>query len=148
MTACTIDFEPVGLRGKCRRNESLLACARRLGLGISSICGGKGTCHSCKVQVLSGTVSKPTSNELDAFTSQELKGGRRLACQTYPASDCKLTVPPESMTTPQRVQVEGLEITVHPEPPVRAYRLQLAAPSLSAPQADADRLLEALNQQH
>jgi len=52
------------------------------------------------------------------------------------------------MTTPQRVQVEGLEITVHPEPPVRAYRLQLAAPSLSAPQADADRLLEALNQQH
>jgi len=148
MAACTIDFEPVGRRGKCRRNESLLACARRLGVGISSICGGKGTCHSCKVQVLSGTVSKPTSNELDAFTSQELKGGRRLACQTYPTSDCKLTVPPESMTTPQRVQVEGLEITVHPEPPVRAYRLQLAAPSLSAPQADADRLLEALNQQH
>jgi len=148
MTACTIDFEPVGRRGKCRRNESLLACAHRLGVGISSICGGQGTCHSCKVQVLSGTVSKPTSNELDAFTSQELKGGRRLACQTYPTSDCKLTVPPESMTTPQRVQVEGLEITVHPEPPVRAYRLQLAAPSLSAPHADADRLLEVLNQQH
>ena len=148
MTAFTIDFEPVGLRRKCRRNESLLACARRLGVGISSTCGGKGMCHSCQVQVLSGTVSKPTSSELDAFTSQELKEGWRLACQTYPTSDCKLTVPPESMTTPQRVQVEGLEITVHPEPPVRAYRLQLAAPSLSAPKADADRLLDALNQQH
>jgi uncharacterized 2Fe-2S/4Fe-4S cluster protein (DUF4445 family) len=46
------------------------------------------------------------------------------------------------------VPSEGLEITVHPEPPVRAYHLQLAAPSLSALQADADRLLEALNQQH
>ena len=148
MTAFTIDFEPVGLRGKCRRNESLLACARRLGVGISSICGGQGTCHSCKVQILSGTVSKPTSNEPEVFTSQELKEGWRLACQTYPTSDCKLTVPPESMTTPQRVQVEGLEITVHPEPPVQAYRLQLAAPSLSAPRADADRLLQALNQQH
>jgi uncharacterized 2Fe-2S/4Fe-4S cluster protein (DUF4445 family) len=100
------------------------------------------------VQVLSGTVSKPTSNERKVFTSQELKDGWRLACQTYPRSDVKLTVPAESMTTPQRVQVEGLEITVRPEPPVRAYRLQLAAPSLSAPQADADRLLEALNQQH
>jgi uncharacterized 2Fe-2S/4Fe-4S cluster protein (DUF4445 family) len=100
------------------------------------------------VQILSGTVSKPTSNELEAITSQELKEGWRLACQTYPISDCKLTVPPESMTTPQRVQVEGLEITVHPEPPVRAYRLRLEAPSLSAPHADADRLLEALNQQH
>ncbi len=148
MTACTIDFEPLGRRGECQDNESVLACAHRLGVGISSVCGGQGTCHSCKVQVLSGTVSKPTSSELEAFTSQELKGGWRLACQTYPTSDCKLTVPPESMTTPQRVQVEGLEITVHPEPPVQAYRLQLAAPSLSDPRADADRLLEALNQQH
>ena len=148
MTICTIDFEPVGRRGECRRNESLLACAHRLGVGISSICGGKGTCHSCRVQVLSGTVSKPTSKEREAFTSQELKDGWRLACQTYPRSDVKLNVPAESMTTPQRLQVEGLEIRVRPEPPVRAYRLQLAAPSLAAPQGDADRLLKALNQQH
>jgi uncharacterized 2Fe-2S/4Fe-4S cluster protein (DUF4445 family) len=148
MTAFTIDFEPVGRRGKCQTNESLQTCARRLGVGISSLCGGKGTCHSCKVQVLSGTVSEPTSKELEAFTSQELKGGWRLACQTYPTSDCKLTVPPESMTAPQRVQVEGLEITVQPEPSVRGYRLRLAPPSLSAPHADADRLLDALNQQH
>jgi len=148
MTACTIDFEPVGRRGECQSNESFLACARRLGVGISSVCGGKGTCHSCKIQVLSGTVSKPTPNEHEAFTSQELKEGWRLACQTYPLSDCKLTVPPESMTTTQRVQVEGLEVKVPPEPPVRAYRIQMEAPSLSAPDADADRLLQALNQQY
>ncbi|MGA7678443.1 MAG: ASKHA domain-containing protein [Dehalococcoidia bacterium] len=148
MTACTIDFEPVGRRGECQSNESLLACARRLGVGISSVCGGKGTCHSCKVQVLSGSVSKPMPNEIEAFTSQELKEGWHLACQTYPLSDCKLTVPPESMTTTQRVQVEGLEVKVHPEPPVRAYRLKMKAPSLSAPDADADRLLQALNQQY
>ena len=148
MTACNIDFEPVGRRGECQRNESLLACARRLGVGISSICGGKGTCHSCQVQVLSGTVSKPTSSELEVFTPQELKEGWRLACQTYPRSDVRLNVPAESMTTPQRIQVEGLEVTVPPEPPVQAYHLQLAAPSLAAPQADADRLIKALNQQH
>jgi uncharacterized 2Fe-2S/4Fe-4S cluster protein (DUF4445 family) len=148
MAICTIDFEPVGRRGKCRSNESLLACARRLGVGISSVCGGKGTCHSCKVQVLRGTVSKPTHSEIETFSPRELKEGWRLACQTYPTSDCKLMVPAESMTTPQRLQVEGLEVTVRPEPPVRAYRLKLAAPSLAAPQADADRLLEALNQQN
>ncbi|MFC1932575.1 ASKHA domain-containing protein [Chloroflexota bacterium] len=148
MTAFIIDFEPVGRRGECRKNESLLACARRLGVGISSICGGEGTCYSCKVQVLSGTVSEPMSNELEVFSLQELKHGWRLACQTYPTSDCKLNVPAESMTIPQRVQVEGLEITVRPEPPVQAYHLQLVAPSLSAPQADADSLLEALNQQY
>ena len=148
MTACTIEFEPVGRRGECQRDESLLACARRFGVGISSICGGKGTCHSCQVQVLNGTVSKPTSNEGETFTSQELKDGWRLACQTYPVSNVKLAVPAESMTTPQRVQVEGLEIKVHPEPPVQAYRLQLSPPSLAKPRADVDRLLEALNRQY
>jgi uncharacterized 2Fe-2S/4Fe-4S cluster protein (DUF4445 family) len=148
MTDFTIDFEPVGLRGKCRKKESLLACARQLGVGINSICGGKGTCHACRVQVLSGTVSKPTPNEYEAFTPQELKEGWRLACQTYPTSDCKIAVPAESMTTPQRLQVEGLEVKVSLEPSVRVYRLQLSAPSLEAPQADADRLLKALNQQH
>jgi uncharacterized 2Fe-2S/4Fe-4S cluster protein (DUF4445 family) len=148
MTAFTIDFEPIGRRGECQKNESILACARQLGVGINSICGGEGICHSCKVQVLSGTVSKPTPNEHEAFTSQELKEGWRLACQTYPASDCKIAVPTESMTTPQRVQAEGLEVKVPPEPSVRVYRLQLSAPSLETPQADADRLLEALKQQH
>ncbi len=148
MADFTIDFEPVGRRGECRRSESLLACARQLGVGINSICGGEGICHSCKVQVLSSIVSKPTPNEHEAFTSQELKDGWRLACQTYPASDCKIAVPTESMTTAQRVQTEGLEVKVSPEPSVQVYRLQLSAPSLEAPQADADRLLEALNQQH
>ncbi len=148
MTAFTIDFEPVGRRGECRKNESLLDCARQLGVGINNICGGKGTCHSCKVQVLSGALSKPTPKEREEFNSRELQNGWRLACQTYPTSDCKITVPAESMTTPQRVQVEGLEVKVSPEPPVRGYRLQLATPSLEAPQADDDRLLEALNQQH
>jgi len=148
MTLYQIDFEPIGKRGQCQDNESLLACAHRLGVGIISLCGGKGTCHSCKVRVLSGTVSEPTSNELEVFSAQELEDGWRLACQTYPISDGKLSVPAESVTTPQRIQVEGLEITVHPEPPVRAYHLQLPTPSLSHPQADADRLLQALNQQH
>jgi uncharacterized 2Fe-2S/4Fe-4S cluster protein (DUF4445 family) len=100
------------------------------------------------VQVLNGTVSELTSNELKAFSPQELKSGWRLACQTYPHSNCKVSIPAESMTTTQRVQVEGLEIKVQPEPPVRAYRLQLTAPSLSAPQADTDSLLKVLNQQY
>ncbi|MFW6102076.1 MAG: ASKHA domain-containing protein [Chloroflexota bacterium] len=148
MADFTIDFEPVGRRGECQKNESLLACARQLGVGINSICGGKGTCDSCKVQVISGTVSKPTPNEHAAFTPQELKEGWRLACQTYPTNNCKIAVPTESMTTPQRVQVEGLELKVSPEPSVRVYQIKLSAPSLEDSQADADRLLEALNQQH
>ncbi len=148
MKTHTINFEPLGLSGRCRTNESLLACAHRLGVGIISLCGGKGNCHSCQVQVLSGTVSEPTPNELETLSSQQLKEGWRLACQTYPTSDGKLSLPPNSLTTLQRVQVEGQEVTVPPEPAVTAYQLKLSAPSLADPQADAGRLLESLNQQH
>ena len=148
MTAYIVDFQPAGRRGQCQDNESLWACARRLGVGISNVCVGAGTCHSCKVRVLNGTVSEPVSGELEVFSSQELHDGWRLACQTYPLADCKLLIPPESMTASQRMQVEGLEVTVPLEPPVRACHLQLSTPSLSDLQADAKRLLEALSRQH
>lgn len=148
MTVYIVYFEPVGRKGECRANQSLLDCAHRLSMGIASLCGGQGTCHSCKVQLLSGTVSAPTGNEREVFSSEELKDGWRLACQTYPASDCRLYVPSESMTTTQRTQVEGLEITVAPEPPVQAYHLKLTGPSLSNPQPDAEHLLQELKHQH
>ena len=148
MESYTAGFEPIGRRGECRSGESLLACARRLGVGLNSVCGGHGTCRSCKVRIVSGTVSEPTSTEMEAFSTQDLADGWRLACQTYPTGDCKLSVPPESMSTSQRIQVEGLEQEVEVQPPVQAYRPELSPPSLSDLQADADRLLEALNEQH
>jgi uncharacterized 2Fe-2S/4Fe-4S cluster protein (DUF4445 family) len=148
MAVYTIDFEPLGRREQCRDGESLLACALRCGIGISTVCGGHGICHTCRVQLLSGTASEPSSSELEAFSAPELNEGWRLACQTYPTSDCKLSIPPESMTTAQRTQVEGQAVEVEPEPAVRAYHIELAAPSLTDPEADAERLLRALKQEH
>ena len=148
MTLYRVDFEPVGRRGQCPAGQSLLDCARQLGVDLASLCGGKGTCTRCKVQILAGQVSELASGEREALSSQELEDGYRLACQTYPLSDCKLRVSPESLTAPQRTQVEGLEVTVRPEPPVRAYQVQLPPPSLSDLRADAERVLEALEQQH
>ncbi len=143
-----INFQPIGRRGQCSADECLLDCARRLGVGISNVCGGQGTCYSCKIQLLSGTLSKPTTSEIEIFSPQELENGWRLACQAYPTSDCKLSVPPESMTTSQRTQVEGWEVDIPVEPSVRVYRVKLQPPSLSDLEADADRLLGALKQQH
>ncbi|MBI2829671.1 MAG: DUF4445 domain-containing protein [Chloroflexi bacterium] len=143
-----LDFQPLGRKDKCQQGESILACARRWGLGISSVCGGRGTCYTCRVQVTSGMLSEPTSSELEAFSAKELADGWRLACQAYPASNCRVVVPPESMTTTQRICLEGLDTAVSPEPAVKAYHLKLTPPSLSDPQADADRLLSAINAQH
>jgi uncharacterized 2Fe-2S/4Fe-4S cluster protein (DUF4445 family) len=147
-TNYNIDFQPIGRRGECNAGDSLLDCSRQLGAGISSICGGKGKCQSCKVRVLKGAVSESTANEKAVFTPEELHQGWRLACQAYAKDDCRVEVPPDSMTAPQRIQVEGLEIDVELSPPVCAYRVRLSPPSLADLKADADRLLEALHLQH
>ena len=148
MTVYNVDFVPIGRRGECRPGDSLLACARQVGADIISLCAGRGTCHACKVKVLDGTVPEATAIEREVFLPQELESGWRLACQTYPTSNVRVSVPTESMTTPQRTQVEGLEIVVPPEPVVTAYRVKLPAPSLSDLRGDDERLLATLNQQH
>jgi len=147
MNTYQINFEPTGKSGRCKGNQSLLDCANQVGMGIVSICGGHGWCHSCKVQILEGAVSKPTASERKIFSPEEIKKGFRLACQTYPEGDVKLFVPPESMTTIQRLQVEGFEIAVTPDSTVRSYNISLPAPSLSDLQADVERTFQGLNNQ-
>jgi len=144
---CQINFKPTGKSGKCRGDQSLLDCAHQSGVDIVSICGGHGRGNCCKVRVLKGAVSEPTTNELKVFSPQELKEGWRLACQTYPRGDLELLVPPGSMTTMQRLQVEGFEIAVAPDSPVHSYDICLPAPSMSDLQADAERVLEELKNQ-
>ena len=147
MKLCQIDFKPTGKSGKCRGDQSLLDCAHQSGVDIVSICGGHGRGNCCKVRVLKGAASEPTANELKVFSPQELREGWRLACQTCPRDDLELLVPPGSMTTMQRLQVEGFEIAVAPDSPVHSYDIYLPAPSMSDLQADAERILEELKNQ-
>jgi uncharacterized 2Fe-2S/4Fe-4S cluster protein (DUF4445 family) len=148
MASHKIDFQPVGRRGESSSESTLLDAARQMGVGLSGICGGNGKCQACKVQILDGKVSDPTASEREAFTAEELQEGSRLACQTYPASDCKVHVPAESMTTPQRTQVEGMEIEIAPEPCVQAYPVELQESTLSKVEADDESLLQRLNREH
>jgi len=146
--AYSIEFEPVGRRGECADSQSLLDCARQLSVDIISVCGGVGVCERCKVQVVSGQVSAATLDESAALGERELQLGYRLACQTYPLSDVIVHVPPESLTAPQRTQVEGLEIEVRPEPPVRSLDVAMLPPTLKDPRADDRTLWTTLAEQH
>jgi len=143
-----IDFEPVGRRGPCPEGGSLLEAARELGVELINLCGGTGTCGRCKVQILEGQVSPLTDVETERLTEVELLQGLRLACQTYPQSDVKVSVPSESLSTPQRTQVEGQEVAVPVEPLVRCYGVEVAPPSLDNLAADDMRLAVALSEQH
>jgi uncharacterized 2Fe-2S/4Fe-4S cluster protein (DUF4445 family) len=143
-----IDFEPVGRRGECPKGETLLECARLLGLGLTSLCGGIGKCGQCIVHIVDGHVSAPTPEDAEYLTPDAIAQGYRLACRTIPLADCKIRVPLESLTSPQRMQVEGEETPVAPDPLAKSYLVTLQPPSLDDLRADTGRLANAVQEQH
>ena len=142
-----IDFQPLGRRGKAPKGRSIVDSAIELGVELVNICGGTGTCGRCKVQILAGKASRTTSTERETLSGEELDRGFRLACQTYALSDLKVRVPPESLTAPQRTQTEGLEVDITPDPALSSYTVELEPPTIKNQQADADRLIDALEKQ-
>jgi uncharacterized 2Fe-2S/4Fe-4S cluster protein (DUF4445 family) len=143
-----IDIEPVGRRGECPRGETLLDCARLLGVGLTSLCGGIGKCGQCIVHIVDGDVSPPTPEDAEYLTPDAIAQGYRLACRTIPLADCRVRVPLESLTSPQRMQIEGEETPVAPDPLAKSYLVTLQPPSLDDLRADAGRLASALQEQH
>jgi uncharacterized 2Fe-2S/4Fe-4S cluster protein (DUF4445 family) len=100
------------------------------------------------VQVLKGKVSPPVDTELHMLGKEMLAMGYRLACRTIPLADCLVKVPLQSLSTPQRTQVEGEEIAVQPDPLVSSCAVSIIPPTLTDLTADAERLQTAILHQH
>jgi len=115
-----IDFEPLGRRGQSRAGQTLLEAAQSAGVGLASVCGGVGTCEECRVRLASGSLTPPTLVEEAALSTADLTAGIRLACQAEPLSDVKLDIPPESLTAAQRLQLDGEETHLVPQPAVHS----------------------------
>ena len=115
-----IDFEPLGKRGLARPGQTLLQVAQSAGVGLASVCGGEGTCEECRVRLASGRLTAPTLVEEAVLSKADLSAGVRLACQAEPLSDVKLDIPPESLTVDQRLQLDGEEMYLKPQPAVRS----------------------------
>ncbi len=142
--AVVVDFQPIGRRGLCSDGQTLLDAARGLGVDLSSVCGGNGSCGRCKVQLIAGELTPLTAKEKTKLTAAELVQGYRLACLAAPLSDCRVHVPAESLTAPQRTQVEGLEAPTALEPAVTGYMIAAAGPTLDDPRGDDQRLCDAV----
>lgn len=135
-----VNMQPVGRRANIPAGKTLLDAAQSAGVELMSICGGVGACNSCKVRLMSGELTPPTAAEEAEFSPDELAEGVRLACQAYPLSDVKIDIPPESLTTPQRLQVEGQFEDMQPSPAVIGVDIHIDPPSLSDLRSDSERL--------
>jgi uncharacterized 2Fe-2S/4Fe-4S cluster protein (DUF4445 family) len=142
-----IDLQPVGRRIQIEAGKSLLSAAQAAGVELISICGGVGICDGCRVRVREGKLSPLTLEEEAVFDPEEISQGYRLACQAVPGSDCHVDIPPESLTTPQRLQVEGQETPIPLQPAVIWVDARIDPPSLHDLRSDLTRLKDAMGKQ-
>ncbi len=145
---CTILFEPAGMKGECFKGESVLDCARRLGVGLVNPCGGKGKCHGCKIRVLNGTVAKPVAAERETFSARALEEGWRLACRVRIEGDCTVLLPPATRPVSYKIQIEGTEQDIPADSPVKNFPVRLSPPTLEMPTSDDRRLTAYLEKNH
>jgi uncharacterized 2Fe-2S/4Fe-4S cluster protein (DUF4445 family) len=139
-----IDMEPIGRRIEIKPGQTLLDAAQQGGVDLTALCGGDGWCHGCKIRVVEGRLSPVTINEEAALTAEQLKAGYRLACQAEPLSHVKIDIPPESLATQQRLQVEGQDAGTEVDPIVAQVDITVSAATLHDLRADTLRVKEAL----
>ena len=93
-----VTFLPESRRVDVPPGERLLVAAWKTGVGIKSVCGGRGKCGSCLVEVESGQAAALTeiTAEERALLPPDAGGRYRLACMTHVRGDVRVSVPPES----------------------------------------------------
>ncbi|GIT76093.1 MAG: hypothetical protein Ct9H300mP31_06240 [Acidimicrobiaceae bacterium] len=98
-------FTPSGLRGSFAAGTTLLDAARRLGVDLDSVCGGRGICGRCQVTptfgefakhgitVVEDHVSPRGAVEQDYRGRRPLTESRRLGCAAAVSGDLVVDVP-------------------------------------------------------
>ncbi len=153
-------FTPSGKRERLPEGASVLEAARRLGVDLDSVCGGRGICGRCQIEVASGHFAKHgVTSALDHVTPWgaveqryadkrgPLKVGRRLGCQAKICGDLVIDVPPDSQVHRQVVRKRAEAHPIEVDPVVRLYYVEVREPDMHDPSSDLRRLQSALKGQ-
>jgi uncharacterized 2Fe-2S/4Fe-4S cluster protein (DUF4445 family) len=157
VTAHRVVFLPSGKRGEFPEGTSLLGAARALGVDLDSVCGGRGICGRCQIEVAEGEFAKLaiSSNAAHASPWNEVEEryvskrgpfvpGRRLGCQAKICGELVVDVPPESQVHRQIVRKRAEEHPIDIDPVVRLHYVEVSEPDMHEPSSDFRRLQQAL----
>lgn len=145
--AVRVTFDPGDREVEHQPGETLLNTAQRNGIRITSACGGRGICKTCIVHFTDGHAPTAADSDKHFFSEEKIRKGWRRACQIRPETNCTVHVPARARADSVRMQVDGSDFWVPPEPVVATVDLTLEAPTLDDKLADADRLLLSINSQ-
>ncbi len=152
-------FTPSGKRGRVARGTPVLAAARKLGVDLDSVCGGRGICSKCQitpsygafpkhgVTVVEGALSGWNAVEERYDRVRGLKSGRRLGCQACIEGDVVIDVPPESQVHRQVIRKSATLRDITMDAAVRRFYVEVVEPDMHAPSGDFQRLQQALAEQ-
>lgn len=158
-TDALIVFMPSGKRGRFPLGTPVLKAARSLGVDIDSVCGGRGICGRCQVEVSEGEFAKlgltSKAANLSPFGTVEqryadrrgLKDGRRLSCSTLLQGDIVIDVPPDSQVHKQVVRKRAEMRAIEIDPVVRLHYVEVIEPNMHDPSGDLQRLMQSLEAQ-
>lgn len=111
-----IVFTPIGLDAEVEEGVTVLDAARRLGVDLDSVCGGRGVCGRCQVTPSVGNFpkwsieAKPESltprgeGETKYRGKRKLEEGNRLGCMAKVCGDVVIDVPAASQVHRQVVR--------------------------------------------
>ena len=85
-------FVPDGRRFTAAGPVAFYLAAAGAGILVEQPCGSQGICGDCRVRVVQGD-ARPSSSDLDHFTTAELRAGWRLACQLMLSGPSTIEVP-------------------------------------------------------
>ncbi|HEY5902648.1 MAG TPA: ASKHA domain-containing protein, partial [Anaerolineales bacterium] len=157
-------LQPSGRRGLIDEGTDLRTAARLLGVEIESICAENATCGKCLVLVEQGRFEKhgidSRREHLSPLTEAEAAwfarrprlmarhgwepGGARLSCQARLLGDVLIHVPEESRRDRQIIRKTAARREIEIRPSIRKYYVEMQPPDLAHPQADWERLRDAL----
>ncbi len=149
-------FMPSGRRGRFLIGTPLLDAARQLGVYVESVCGGRGLCGRCQVEVVDGNFSKHAivsshdnlspSPEIEAPYRKRgiLNARRRLSCAGKITGDLVVDVPAEFSVNRQVVRKRAETRAIESDPATRLVTVTVDEPSMEHPLGDTDRLLAAI----
>ncbi|MDG2285123.1 MAG: ASKHA domain-containing protein, partial [Alphaproteobacteria bacterium] len=152
-------FTPTGRRGKVPAGTSVLEAARKLGVDLDSVCGGRAICGRCQVNFKAAefpkfqittredSLSQAGRAELRFSEKRNLKAGRRLGCSAKLLADAVIDIPPESQVHRQiiRKRAEARDIEVRPV--TRLHFVDVQEPDMHDPSGDFRRLCQSLRAQ-
>ncbi len=137
----------------------MLTAARRLGVDLDSVCGGRGICGRCQITPGYGEFPKhgvtvPRNAVCDRNSVEDRYGrirnlseGRRLGCQATVQSDVVIDVPPDSQVHKQVIRKAAAIRSITMDPATRQYYVEVEEPNMHEPSGDLERLKDALARQ-